>query len=265
MSCGLPEFLVLVGLTNPFSCEPQESFGRPIRLREFWLDGLLGTWLLCGHVLSKQWLGDWIMPNCDFYAVPPDHEQLLDWLLREGTCRIFELSSKLEEPLREFCTVADVLSEFSSTYSNGDKYNTVHLQLYVLNAGPPFIPRRVSLDPQKCDGATFRFVAEGWGLVQLYLGSLGKRGLHDSHTNHNSMKRAEAWAPVKPEMRSFESWDFKKITAFSSRLNRQIRKMGIAKIASRAVLPGALRLWEEGVPLLPFHHDGPVSLLRKEA
>ena len=226
--------------------------------------GLLNAAAEAGRIESFT-LSIWIMPNCDFYAVPEDHEQLLDWLLREGTCRIFELSSEFEMPLREFCTVKDVVSEFSRTYSNGDKWNTVHLQLYVLGAGPPFVPRRVPLDPRSCNGATFRFVAEGWGLVQLYLGALGKGGVKDSHTNHNSIKRAEAWAPVIPEMQSVELWDFKKIAAFSSRLNRQISKMGIAKIASRAVLPGALRLWEEGVSLLPFHHDGSVSLVRKNA
>jgi hypothetical protein len=205
------------------------------------------------------------MPNCDFYGVSEDHEQLLDWLLRQGACRVYELSSDFETPLREFLTVEDVMSQFFRTYSNGNRGDTVHLQLYVLGAGPPFVPHRIPLDPRACDGATFRYVAEGWGLVQLYLAAVGSGGLKNSHTNHNSVKRAEVWAPVRSEMQPVESWDFKRITAFSSRLNRQIRKMGIAKIGSRAVLPGALALWEQGVSLLPFAQGGSVALVRADA
>lgn len=205
------------------------------------------------------------MPNCDFYAIPEDHEPLLDWLVRERICRIFELASDFEMALREFHTVDDVMSQFSRTYSNGNSWDTVHLQLYVLGAGPPFVPRRVSLDPRACDGATFRYAAEGWGLVQLYLGAIGSGGLKNSHTNHNSLKRAEAWGSVKPDMQPVESCDFKKISAFSSRLNRQIKKLGIAKIGSRPVLPGALKLWERGVSLLPFHADGSIAVVRTDA
>lgn len=204
------------------------------------------------------------MPNCDFYAVPGDHEALLDWLVREKTCRIFELSSDLEKPLREFLTVEDVMSQFSRTYPNGKVWHTVYLQLYVLGAGPQFVPRRVSLNPTACDGATFRYAADGWGLVQLYLGAIGDGGLKSSHTNHNGVKRAQAWCSVSPERNPVESWDFKRITAFSSRLNRQIRSLAIAKIGSRAVLPGALKLWEAGVSLLPFHPDGSNVVVRTD-
>lgn len=205
------------------------------------------------------------MPNCDFYGVPQDHEQLLDWLLRQDACRIYELSSDFEMPLREFRTVEDVMSQFSRTYSNGKRWDTVHLQLYVVGTGPPFVPRRVTLNPQACNGATFRYAADGWGLVQLYLAAVGSGGLRNSHTNHSSVKRAEACAPARPDMPPAEAWDFKRITAFSSRLNRQIRKMGIAKIGSRAVLPGALALWERGVSLLPFAQGGPVAVVRADA
>lgn len=204
------------------------------------------------------------MPNCDFYAGAADHEQLLHWLFAEGTCKVFELSSDFEQPLKEFGSVGEVMSQFDRTYSAGDKWHTVHLQLYVLGAGPPFAPRRVELDPKKCDGATFRYAADGRGLVQLYLGATKGRGLVNSHTNHNSQKRAEAWAPAAPAMQEVGLWDFTRITAFSGRLNRQIRKLSVAKIDSRPVLPAALKLWHGGAALLPYSHDNPPVLLRPD-
>ena len=191
------------------------------------------------------------MPNCDFYATREDHEGLLAWLFAEGTCEVHELASDFGQPLRQFRSPAEVLAQFDRTYAGGRRWRAVHLQLYVLGAGPPFVPRRVALDPEACDGATFRYGADGWGLVQLYLGTAaeGDARLEDSHTNHNTLKRAQAWSGTLPDQGPTEAWDFRRITAFSSRLNRQIRARGVARLGSRSVLPGALRLWEAGVAL----------------
>lgn len=205
------------------------------------------------------------MPNCDFYATIEDHAPLLHWLFAEDTCRVFELSSDFEQPLKEFRTASEVLSQFERSYNTGEKWHTVYLQLYVLGASPPFVPRHVQLDPKACDGATFRYAAEGWGLIQLYLGATSARGLNNSHTNHNSQKRADVWAPSIPDMQEVELWDFKKITSFSSRLNRQVKKLSVAKIGSRSILPGALKLWQEGVSLLPFNHDNSAVVLQSKA
>jgi hypothetical protein len=107
---------------------------------------------------------------------------------------------------------------------------------YVLGAGPAFEPRRIALDPGACGGATFRYAAEGWGLVQLYLSAPRAGRLENSHTNHNSKARAELWEPIRGVEPGSAAWDFPRITAFSSRLNRQIKKRGVAKIGSRVVL-----------------------------
>jgi hypothetical protein len=95
-------------------------------------------------------------------------------------------------------------------------------------------------------------------LVQLYLASPDKNQLANSHTNHFSPRAAETWSSVRPEAGNTGDWDFKRITAFSSRLNREIRKQAAAKVATRVVLPGAASLWESGIPLWPYkpgEHD----------
>lgn len=191
------------------------------------------------------------MPNCDFYGTPRDHVTVLNGLFSERTCHVYELGSEFEKPLRRFESCEEVMSLFEEQCS-------VLLQLYVLGAGPEFIPRRVTLDPAFCDGARYRFAAEGWGLVQLYLESPRNNELRNSHTNHNSQKRAETWATTRDSLGDPSAWDFKRINAFSSRLNRQINKSAVAKIASRSVLPGAFELWNSGVSLLPYRrgeHD----------
>ena len=69
------------------------------------------------------------MPNCDFYATLEDHELLLDWLFDERACKVFELSSDFEQPLKEFGPTAEVLSQFERTHKSGKKWDAVYLQL----------------------------------------------------------------------------------------------------------------------------------------
>lgn len=191
------------------------------------------------------------MPNCDFYATPDDHAVLLRWLFAEKTCDVHELSSEPEQLLRQFRSADEVLALFRESVA-------VHLQLFVVGAGPPLIPRRVSLNPELCKGMRFRYAAEGWGLVQLNLGSPNNGHLQNSHTNHNSLKRAQAWAGTIGELGAPQSWDFKRINSFSSRMNREVKKQSVATIGRRSILPGALALWEAGVSLAPYkrgEHD----------
>jgi hypothetical protein len=199
---------------------------------------------------ANYWV-DHRMPNCDFYATPEDHEPLLARLFAEAACEVYETSSDFEQPLKQFESPAEVLSQFERRYPTGEPWHTVHLQLYVLGTGPPFTPRRVEFDPNACGGARFRYAAEGWGLVQLYLSAPRGDRLKNSHTNHNSLKRALAWGKTG-DSNPPESWDFERITVFSSRLNRTIRASAAAKIGSRVVLNGALKLWERGASLAPY-------------
>jgi hypothetical protein len=199
------------------------------------------------------------MPNCDFYATAADHEPLLEWLFAENTSAIYELSSIGENPLRRFTNAAEIMRESAFT-----------LQLHVNNSGPVPEPRRIDIDPKyhaSC-GFRYRYALDGWGLVQLYLRvpttRNNKRHLDNSHTNHSTQTRAERWAPVSGDiMGSPDAWDFKKITSFSSRLNREIRKRAVANINSRAVLPSALAEWENGVNLDTYNITTAASKLVK--
>jgi hypothetical protein len=201
------------------------------------------------------------VPNCDFYATPDDHEEILGWLFAEKSCAVYELSSSFEREIFRFETPKEVLAQFDRRYTNGERWKSVHLQLYVFNAGPPFSPRRVPLDPKFCEGATFRYAAEGWGLVQLYLHRPTNKGLDSSHTNHFTQKRAEAVAATSEARAEVDAWDFNAITSFSSRLNHKIKSLSVGKIKSCPVLPGALELWKSGTSLLPFKlSDNSVAL-----
>lgn len=195
------------------------------------------------------------MPNCDFYGTIKDHEPILDFLYSNAECDIYELGSEPSCELRQFRSTQEVLSLFDIPYPNGKKRHTVHLQLYVNGTGPEFKPTRINLDPDLCNGHTYRYSANGKGLVQLHLSTLDDTSLHSSHTNHFSHKGAERWSDGSGDLGDASSWDFKAITSFSSKLNRFIRKMKVAKIGGRVLLPGGLKSWDDGFLLPPFRQD----------
>lgn len=180
------------------------------------------------------------MPNCDFFACGDDHRVILEYLFDSLSCRVFELYSAFDSELAEFTTLNELKRHYDIQDWTTHKHGSLHLQIYADNALGPVNFRRIDLNPAKCDGATFRYSTEGWGLIQLYLESPRGDSLANSHTNHNSEARANKWASVDDRLDSPDSWDWKSVTSFSQKLNRFIRKQAIAKKHTRVVLPSAL-------------------------
>ncbi len=187
------------------------------------------------------------MPNCDFYAAGEDHRAVLEFLLHNRSCRILESYSRYEQKVREFESLGDFCEHFQFHDWEAGASETMLLQLYPVSAKGTLVIERIKLSPKHCDGATFRYCATGWGLVQLYLEPVREGRLRPSHTNHNSEKRAAAWQQTCPNLGSTADWDWRAITSFSRRLNHYIRKLSIGKRDSRVVLPQAHRKFGSGV------------------
>jgi len=187
------------------------------------------------------------MPNLDFYAVAADFDAVLEYVFAKSECRVFESYSAFDSELIEFSS-ADMLKEkFRIGQCTSDTPSTL-LQLVVPGASTFYRIRRIDLLPEKCRGHTFRYTIEGWGLIQLYLGGIGPRGVVASHTNHNSEARARAWQATCPEMESTGAWDWTQVTAVSSAFNRYIRnKLAVNKLGSRPVLPAAQEAFDAGL------------------
>ncbi|MER2559125.1 MAG: hypothetical protein ABTQ32_00305 [Myxococcaceae bacterium] len=182
------------------------------------------------------------MPNCDFYAAGDDFHLLVDFVLRETSCRVFELSSRPNQRVREFHS-ADALFALPR---RGVQWPPL-LVLWPVSANANVKFRRVHVSAQGRQRAWWREEPDGWGLIQLYLVGPKGRSLSPSHTNHNTAARAGRWRSTYPDLEPPSSWDFAAVTRESSRLNRFIRAQAVAKFGSRPVLPGAAALFEAGV------------------
>jgi hypothetical protein len=184
------------------------------------------------------------MPSCHFYGVPEDHLGLLEWLFTERTCHVYPLYSDPDTSLRRFESPEEIIAPFSRLYTTGERWHALYLGLYILDSGPPMQPIRVSLNPESCNGATFRYRLNGWTNVTLYLKAPNAdQRLESCETNHATYKAALRWNEFHPE-ENLDGWDFARINAFSGRLNRQIKKRSIGQWRSRPILPGAEPYWK---------------------
>lgn len=121
------------------------------------------------------------------------------------------------------------------------------MQLYTPAMGGTVRARRIALTPNAIPGASYRFVSQGWGLIQVYFGELRDKTLKNSHTNHNSETRATTWAPTyADEQDRVDDWNWSEVERISGRFNRQIRKLAVSKHGSRPVLRQAHELVQRG-------------------
>ena len=186
------------------------------------------------------------MPNIDFYAAGEDFTAVLTYIFERSGCRVFESYSAFGAELAEFKSIAEISSRYEIGECRGAAHSVL-LQLVSPSASNEFAIRRIALDPNRCEGHTFRHAIEGWGLIQLYLGGTGPNGLVASHSNHNSEARAMKWADTHQSLGSPQRWNWQEISAVSTAFNRHIRtKLALYKLGSRAVLPAAGALLASG-------------------
>jgi hypothetical protein len=123
---------------------------------------------------AQRYLAQRIMSNCDFYATREDMFNVLDFVYSETDCRLFENVSAFGEELREFKSTEEIADVFDLGHCVGKHSFSALLQLYTPSASESFTIRKIDLDPGHCDGHTFRYAPNGWGLIQLYFGGVSE-------------------------------------------------------------------------------------------
>jgi hypothetical protein len=183
------------------------------------------------------------MAQLDFFAVRQDLRHVIEFLYEETDFRIYELYSAFGQELREFKSFAELDAAFDI---GRDKHGHGHSVL--LSLWSPAVMKsphitRVKLDPMHCHGFTFRYTTGGWGAVQLYLGGLHVKVVTKSHFGHGTERGARSLG-----YRSGVDW--KALAKLSNRVRYHVSKrLAVAKVPGRPVLPAAYKLHREGYEL----------------
>lgn len=181
----------------------------------------------------------------DFYADKNDKIEILNFIFRETDLQIFDSDSAYGQKINEYKTTDDIISKFD--LENGGQF-AITFQLWSPRFKGDLNFRKVKLDPRHCNGHTFRYSTDGWGLIQLYFGGLMNNELNRSHIGHQSEKRALTWEASYKEMGLVNKWNWKEVEQTGRKLKYQIsNKMAKRKINTYGVLVGADKLEGQGI------------------
>jgi hypothetical protein len=181
----------------------------------------------------------------NFFANKTDKLEILDFIFKETDLKIYDLSSPYGLEICEYKSLSDIDSKFN--LDNGDKF-AVTFQLWSpRHKGKPLF-RKIQLDPKHCNGHTFRYSTDGWGLIQLYFGGLKNNELNQSQIGHITEREALKNENITTFNGRVDSWDWTEIHSTSRMLKIKIHnKLSIRKIGSLGVLKGADSLEKNGV------------------
>jgi hypothetical protein len=183
------------------------------------------------------------MPSLDFFAARTDLAALLMFLLENTDVRVFESYSDYGQPLKEFRSFGELADAYEVGVDKCGRGDHILLQLWSPAVMDRLEIERIELNPQACEGQTFRYRIQGWGLIQLYLGGVYDRFITKSHFGHNSEKRAQAWGHA-------DGVNWEALTQLSNKVQYHIRsRLAVARVPGRPVLREAYALAQSGYEL----------------
>src|ERR1017187_9165638 len=119
--------------------------------------------------------------NYDFFANKQDKISVVDFIFNATELQVFDHYSPYGQEINQYKSTAEIITRFDLEKG---RQSAVAFNLWAPDFGAKARFQRVELNPKYCNGHTYRYVTEGWGLIQLYLGGLEGNILFHSHIGH---------------------------------------------------------------------------------
>jgi hypothetical protein len=148
--------------------------------------------------------------------------ELVEFVFELGAPVVFHVYSAYGQPLYSFRTASELIANIESAFATGQK--SFHFALHYPDTKGHVAERKITLDPKKCDGHTWRYTVEGWGLIQLH-GDMRRASAIECRVAINTQKRAEAWANTYPDFRDPGLWDWGAVQRHAGRIIRKMKKI----------------------------------------
>lgn len=148
-------------------------------------------------------------------------EAIAEAIFAKPGVAVAEVYSVPEQASLYFHTAAELCAHAARLDGEGE--SCVLLAVHYPDMAGHFAPRKIALNPATCDGLTYRYVCEGWGVIRVYLRLPNGKGL-PSHVGANSQKRAQKWERHYPEFGSPDAWNWDAVARHERRLIRVLKK-----------------------------------------
>ena len=146
--------------------------------------------------------------------------ELMELAFQIGEVRIFESYSEMEEEIVEIKNYQDYLNYFQKSINQKKKH--ISFGLHYKEAEGFLRIRRINLNPKSCDGKTFRYNIEGWGIIHIQLDLREER--IECRIAVNTEKRAQKWESINPELKPSNLWNWKIVESKARKLIRELKK-----------------------------------------
>ena len=147
-------------------------------------------------------------------------DEIMKLAFQIGEVQIFESDSEMEEEIIEISNYENYLQYFQKAITEKKKF--IAFGLYYKEAKGEMKINRISLNPSFCNGKTYRYNIEGWGIIYVQL-SLKEKDI-ECRIAVNTEKRAQKWEITNPELGSSESWNWKIVASKARKLIKELKK-----------------------------------------
>lgn len=149
-------------------------------------------------------------------------DELIAAIFADEQVAVYSAYSEYGEDIRKFTKPSD-LAEYAESVLDSNK-GLLNLAVQYPGSGPTAQIRKISLNPEKCHGDSFRYSADGWGLIHIQCTATKDHDLK-CRVAVNSEKRAFKWFDTYPELGDPEKWDWAVVERHARRLVRVVKKL----------------------------------------
>ena len=137
----------------------------------------------------------------------------------------FEAYSKYDRELLTFASSEGLQGRIAGGLCDGKQ--SFYFAIWYPSSGDRVEKERIRLEPDACNGHTFRYSVGGWGIFQLQL-DFKRDPIVDCRIAVNSRKRAVKWESVYHEWLAVDSWNWPLVEKHERRLIRKLRSLVLA-------------------------------------
>jgi hypothetical protein len=148
--------------------------------------------------------------------------EIVSAVFAQGPVVVKQWYSDFDCPPKDFADIKAMTDDLR--YQRGERTVFRDYTIYYPEAKGRIYQKKIVLDPESCDGHTFRFCLEGWGLIRLHC-EFQKYPTIECQIVVDSKARARVWSDTCPELDNPECWDWAIVNKKAGSLIRLLRKL----------------------------------------
>ena len=148
---------------------------------------------------------------------------LVNSIFETGQPVVYESCSEYGEKIKSFLSVNELMTDISSLYTKGIKF--LNYGIYYPESKGYIEEEKIKLNPENCNGHTFRYCINGWGIIRFQCDFIKSSPNVSCKISVNTKKRAENWFSTCPNFKIPSLWDWAIVEKHARRLIRNAKKI----------------------------------------